>query len=106
MLSWGEWDGTGAWGEPLKGGGLVNIAPTKFLGIFERNAHMYCMNPEIGGPEFENLRFVVGESEGEAVEFEFAVECVRLVIGDDGRVLEIKLMGVEKEVVDEMGIRE
>lgn len=68
---------------------------------------MYCMNPEIfGSPELENLRFVVGESDGEATEFEFPVECVRLVIGDDGRVLEIKLMGVEKEVVDEMGIRE
>jgi len=28
------------------------------------------------------------------------------VIGDDGKVLEIQLMGVEKEMVDEMGIRE
>lgn len=65
------------------------------------------MNPEIfGSPELENLRFVVGKSDGEATEFEFPVECVRLVIGDDGQVLEIKLMGVEKEVVDEMGIRE
>lgn len=67
---------------------------------------MYCMNPEIGGPEFENLRFVVGGQDGgEAIEFEFDVDTVRLVVGEDGRVLEIKLMGVEKEVVDEMGIR-
>lgn len=65
------------------------------------------MNPELfGQPELENLRFVVAQSDGEATEFEFEVECARVVIGDDGRVLEIKLMGVEKEVVDEMGIRE
>jgi hypothetical protein len=68
---------------------------------------MHLMSDEsVGDQKYENLRFVVGESEGEAVEFEFPVECVRLVIGDDGRVLEIKLMGVGKEMVDEMGIRE
>lgn len=37
MLSGGEWGGGRGQGEPLRGGGLVNIAPTKFLGIFERN---------------------------------------------------------------------
>jgi len=68
---------------------------------------MHLMSDEsVGDQKYENIRFVIGPPDQEATEYEFSLDCVRLVIGDDGKVLEIQLMGVEKEMVDEMGIRE
>lgn len=57
---------------------------------------------------FANLKFIFGKIEDQLidpVEFEFPVSVVRLLIGDDGKVLEIKLVEVEQEVVDEMCLK-
>jgi len=66
---------------------------------------MHLMSDEsVGDQKYENIRFVIGPPDKKATEYKFSLDCARVLIGGDGRVLEIKLMGVEKEVVDEMGL--
>lgn len=71
---------------------------------------MYMLNPDVagdgegGGGNLRNLSFQLGNMDEDGVAFEFDVDSVMVVIGESGKVLGIKLLGVEEEIVEEMGL--